>query len=363
MSFPLRPAPRGAGALGLALVALLACAPSALATDVTYTVPPPPGATVDREDGAVELTYGACVPAGTQASVPFKVRIEHFSKDSPANFVVTTESGQPVVATVTPASVLIARNATRNYDVALNFSYPAGVTTPSTFRVTLVPTSGERVSAGREGLLVRVPCVQAATPPAPVPVAVPQPPAPPASLAAPTPVPPSTVNAVPTTPRAVPSPQRNCQGELVANRNQTRVPERPDNAAERLAQGLVDCNGALRTTAPGQFPAVNTTQARRPAAQVRLDRRRVRAGETTTVCVTLEGMSGDRESGSVIRVSGPGVTVKDVTDRRGRACLRVRPRRPGTLVVQSDRVAGSRRIPVLAPRVAESRAQQPRFTG
>lgn len=362
MSSPLRSAPRGAGALGLALVALLVSAPSAFATDVTYTVPPPPGATVDREDGTVELTYGACVPAGTQASVPFKVRIEHFSKAAPANFVVTTESGQPVAATVTPATVLIARNATRNYDVALNFSYPAGVTTPSTFRVTLVPTSGERVHTGRKGLLVRVPCAQAATPPAAVPVAVPQP----APLAAPTPTPtptpPATVNAVPTAPRAVPSPERNCLGDLVTNRNQTRSSERPDNAAERLAQGFADCDGALRTTAPGQFPAVNTNQARRPAARVRIDRRRVRAGETTTLCVTLEGMRGDSESGSVIRVSGPGVTVKDVTDSRGRACVRVRPRRPGTLVVQSDRVPGSRRIPVLAPRVAQARAQ-PRFTG
>ena len=64
----------------------------------------------------------------------------------------------------------------------------------------------------------------------------------------------------------------------------------------------------------------------------------------------------------MVRITGPGVTVKGVTAEGGVVSLRVRPRRAGALVVQSDRLLGSRRIRVLPRRSAVAQGQ-PRFTG
>ena len=145
------------------------------------------------------------------------------------------------------------------------------------------------------------------------------------------------------------------------DRGRVRPRRRCTLAPESLAGVRKDCDGNLKQIAPEQFPAAGSRQGRR-CAPLLVRSRRLRAGESTTIRVVLPDLSGEIETSSVVRVSGAGVTAKGVTGDDGVATLRVRPTRSGVIAVQSDRLLGSRRIPVLGARSTAGQAL-PRFTG
>ena len=326
---------RGAGPVAVAVLALLATAPAALATNIRYEVPTSPAYSQESEDETRTIDYGGCVAAGEAQTLQVRVTSSIFSEASPATFQVSSEEDVAPAVTVSPATVQIAPESVQTFDVVVSFTLAAPTTEGTTFRVRLVPDSGEEVRDGSGGLRVRVACVTAPT-----------------ASAAPT---------APSTPSAVPTAAQNCVGRLVRNESQRPRTGRPDSPAEVLAGVRQDCGGALRQAAPGQFPAVGSRQARRRAPLL-VRSPRLRAGERATIRVALPDLPGTAEVGSVIRITGPGVTVKGVTAEGGVVSLRVRPRRSGALVVQSDRLLGSRRIRVLPRRSAVAQGQ-PRFTG
>jgi hypothetical protein len=71
---------------------------------------------------------------------------------------------------------------------------------------------------------------------------------------------------------------------------------------------------------------------------------------------------GTRAEGALVRISGPGFVKRTTTNSGGSAIIRVRPKRSGTLVVQSDRCLGADRVRVLGARRVIS-PRQPRLTG
>jgi hypothetical protein len=107
---------------------------------------------------------------------------------------------------------------------------------------------------------------------------------------------------------------------------------------------------------------VTSRQGRSRAGPLRVRAPRLRAGETGVIPISLPDLPGTAEAGSIVRATGPGFTVKDFTNEGGDAVVRVLPRRAGTIVVQSDRLIGSRRLRVLPRRSASARGL-PRFTG
>ena len=324
---------RGAGPVVVALLALLAAAPAALATNMRYEVPTSPAYSQESEDETRTIDYGGCLTAGEPQTVQVRVTSSIFSEASGATFQVSSEDGAAPAVTVSPATVQIEAESVQTFDVALTFTLPGPTTEETTFRVRLVPDSGEEVRDGSGGLRVRVACATA-----------------------------PTVSAIPApATSAVPTAAQNCVGRLVRNESQRPATGKPGSEAEVLAGVGRDCAGTLRQTAPGQFPAAGSRQARR-CAPLRVRSPLLRAGERATIRVTLPDLPGAAEVGSVVRLTGPGVTVKGVTAEGGVVSLRVRPRRSGVVVVQSDRLLGSRRIRVL-PRRSAAAQGQPRFTG
>ncbi len=97
----------------------------------------------------------------------------------------------------------------------------------------------------------------------------------------------------------------------------------------------------------GAAPCVTVQQVR----QVRL-----RAGERSTIRVRVRA-NGQNIGGSVVRLRGAGVSERGRTGSDGIARFRVRPRRAGTIFVQSNTCSGADRLRVRGARV------QPRFTG
>ena len=63
---------------------------------------------------------------------------------------------------------------------------------------------------------------------------------------------------------------------------------------------------------------------------------------------------GQPSSGVLVRVIGPGFVKRKVTNRRGVAVFRVRAKRAGRLVIQSDRCLGADRVSVLRARRVSS---------
>ncbi|HWT25667.1 MAG TPA: hypothetical protein VN213_19330 [Solirubrobacteraceae bacterium] len=90
-------------------------------------------------------------------------------------------------------------------------------------------------------------------------------------------------------------------------------------------------------------------------------RLRVRARERTIVRVRVREQ-GERAAGALVRIVGPGIRQRKLTNRNGVATFRVRARRSGRLVVQSDRCLGADRVTVLRAR-RTSNNQIPRGTG
>lgn len=317
---------RFATALGT-VAGVLALAPAAHAGTIRYTVPEAPAYTIqDNGNGIVKVTYKGCVSADQRQELAFNLITEVKNKDANATFKVLKAEGADPVTVFTPASVFLAKNAQQSFDVNLAFTVDNANNGVTTFRIKLEPESGEGLGQGA-GIMVRIPCVLAAAPGS-------TPPAPPAQ-------PPSMAPAdgtSPTPPPAVSQP------------------------GGRVTQPARDANGGYLPTA-GFLPKVASVLAQRPASCIATPRRlRVRQNETTTVVVRVAKRS-DVIEGALVRVTFPGGSKTARTDSEGRARVRVRPRRAGRLVIQSEVCFGADRVRVLAARVTQSERQAARFTG
>jgi uncharacterized repeat protein (TIGR01451 family) len=129
------------------------------------------------------------------------------------------------------------------------------------------------------------------------------------------------------------------------------------------ASATVNVTPSRRQILRQDLPRSNAAQSRRDAQCMvaATSRRMVRARQRTTLRVTVR--DGDAAAaGVLVRVVGPGLTRRTVTNARGAATLRLRPTRSGTLVVQTTECAGADRIRVRAAR-RTSAQQAPRNTG
>jgi hypothetical protein len=118
----------------------------------------------------------------------------------------------------------------------------------------------------------------------------------------------------------------------------------------------------IRVTQQGKLPPANSRQARRQAPCVAVPGRvSVGAGELTVVRVRVRER-GRAVQGALVRITGAGLVRRATTNAQGIAVIRVRPRRSGTLVIQSDRCSGADRVRVLRARRTSSQ-RPPRVTG
>jgi hypothetical protein len=90
-------------------------------------------------------------------------------------------------------------------------------------------------------------------------------------------------------------------------------------------------------------------------------RLRIRARERTTIRVRVRD-DGQAADTALVRVLGPGISRRKLTNARGLAVFRVRARRSRQLVIQSNRCHGADRVRVLRARQV-SNDQIPRGTG
>lgn len=112
----------------------------------------------------------------------------------------------------------------------------------------------------------------------------------------------------------------------------------------------------------GLLPPTDSPTARREAPCVALPRRiRVHARELSIVRVQV-AHNGQGIANSLVRISGPGFAQQMLTDSAGRAVFRVRARRTGNLVVQSDVCFGADRLRV-RPAHRSRTKRPPRYTG
>jgi hypothetical protein len=110
------------------------------------------------------------------------------------------------------------------------------------------------------------------------------------------------------------------------------------------------------------FPTIGSAQADGPARCISTPRSmRLRAGERTKVAVTVT-VNGQRIRGAKVRATYPGARYTKTTGADGRAVFTIRPRRSGTLVLQSDVCFGAARHTVRAARVVARQAPA-RVTG
>ena len=145
----------------LAVLALMAFAPSAYAGTIRYTVEASPAYSIqDNGNGIVKVTYNGCVVAGVRQTLNFGLRT-NVSQDSNATFNILREEGGEPTATFTPSSVFLRQGPEQEFDASLSFSLPSENNNVTTFRIKLDPESGEGLGQGA-GIMVSVPCVVAA---------------------------------------------------------------------------------------------------------------------------------------------------------------------------------------------------------
>ena len=128
-------------------------------------------------------------------------------------------------------------------------------------------------------------------------------------------------------------------------------------------QVAVTVTQAPTATALGRLlPPVSSPRARRAAPCISVPRSlSVRAREVTLVRVRVQD-EGRAAANSVVRITGPGFVLNKKTNAEGRVTFRVRPRRTGTLVIQSAPCSGADRVSVLRARQVNSQ-RVPRVTG
>lgn len=277
----------------------LIAAPAASAGTINYTVDTSPAFTIqDNGNGIVKVTYNGCITAGERQELLFDLATS-VSGDATAIFNVLKEEGEAPTTTFTPPSVLLQKGVAQTFDVALSFGVDQANNDRTTFRIKLDPESGEGLGQGA-GIMVSIPCVLAAPPAEPAPAA----------------------------PGAAPG----------------------------------DAPGPLTAPTLGQFPTVMGAQAKAPSACVAAARRlRLRAGESTNVRVVVS-TNGQRISGARVRATYPGAIQIKRSDANGVVNFRVRPRRAGRLVLQSDICFGADRVSVLGAR-AVAGARPGRYAG
>ena len=289
-------------AAACSVAACLIAAPAASAGTIRYTIEPSPAYTIqDNGNGIVKVTYNGCVTAGERQTLLFDLATS-VSGDATAIFNILKEEGDTPTATFTPPSVPLQKGVDQTFDVALSFGLEQANNDRTTFRIKLDPESGEGLGQGA-GILVSIPCVLAAPPAQSAPAGT---------------------------------------------------------APAGAAPG--DAPGPLTAPTLGQFPTVLGAQAKAPSACVAVAKRlRLRAGETTNVRVTVI-TNGQRISGARVRATYPGAVQIKRSDATGVVNFRVRPRRAGQLIVQSDVCFGADRVSVLGAR-AVAGARPGRYTG
>lgn len=249
----------------LAVLSLMAFAPSASAGTIRYTAQASPAYTIqDNGNGIVKVTYNGCVTAGVRQTLNFAIAT-NVSNDSNATFSILREEGQSPTATFTPSSVFLRRGPEQTFDVSLSFTLPSENNGVSTFRIKLDPESGEGLGQGA-GIMVSIPCVVAAA--------------------------------------AIP----------------------PASSAE------------------GEAPCIRV-----------ISRRGTHAGTVNAIRVRVTS-GANRVGGATVRIRGAGSSASGRTDGAGEALIRIRPRRAGTLFIQTNVCAGADRLGVRA-------AVSPSFTG
>ena len=72
--------------------------------------------------------------------------------------------------------------------------------------------------------------------------------------------------------------------------------------------------------------------------------------------------AGEGVSRALVRITGAGITRRAVTDANGTVVFRLRPKRAGRLVIQTNHCAGADRVTVRNARKIISR-KVPRVTG
>lgn len=249
----------------LAVLSLMAFAPSASAGTIRYTVEASAAYTVqDNGNGIVKVTYNGCVTAGVRQTLNFAIAT-NVNEDSNATFSILREEGQNPTATFTPSSVFLRRGPEQRFDVSLSFTLPSENNDVTAFRIKLDPESGEGLGQGA-GIMVRIPCVVEAA--------------------------------------AIPPP----------------------------------------ASATGEAPCIRV-----------ISRRGTRAGTVNAIRVRVTS-GANRVGGATVRIRGAGASASRRTNGAGEALIRVRPRRAGTLFIQTNVCAGADRLRVRG-------AASPRFTG
>jgi hypothetical protein len=120
--------------------------------------------------------------------------------------------------------------------------------------------------------------------------------------------------------------------------------------------------GPLLVPTAGMFPTTGSAQANGRARCISTPRRlRLRAGETTRFAVTVT-LNGQLISGAKLRATYPDARYVKKTGADGRTTFTIRPRRSGTLILQSDVCFGSSRLVVRRPRIV-ARHRPARLTG
>ena len=110
------------------------------------------------------------------------------------------------------------------------------------------------------------------------------------------------------------------------------------------------------------LPSPNSPSARRDAECVAVPTTLpVRARELTRVTVRVR-RRGRAVRQALVQITGPGIRRRALTNSRGIAVIRVRARRSGQLVIQTDQCAGADRVRVRAARRTVSQ-DVPRNTG
>ena len=129
-----------------------------------------------------------------------------------------------------------------------------------------------------------------------------------------------------------------------------------------LAPGATVSPGPLLAPTAGVFPTIGSSQAAGVARCISTPRSlRLRAGERTKVAVTVT-VNGQRIAGAKVRATYPGARYTKTTRADGRAVFTIRPKRSGTLVLQSDVCFGAARHTVRSARVV-ARQRAARVTG
>lgn len=285
----------------------LVAAQAAHAGTIRYTVPESPSYAIqDNGNGIVKVTYQGCVTADQRQTLQFSMET-NVTGDGPATFKVLKEEGGDPVSTFDPATVTLQRGQPQTFAITLAFTIDDANNGITTFRIKLDPASGEGLGEGA-GIMVRIPCVLA--PAAPV--------------------------------KGADTPQGS--------------PPSPSGPAPGPGPGLL----AMPTV--GTFPVVGSSQARKPSPCVATPQRfRLRTGELSVFRVVVR-TNGQTIRGAKVRATYPGGTQVKTSGANGVVTFRIRPRRAGRVVLQSDVCFGADRVRVLGARTvsADSRA---RFTG